>query len=114
MYRQYVVSLNNFITRDFITKVIADKKGEDVFISDACPIADAVIIVTVLSARQMHAIAQEIKKVNRKKTYIEGLDTDWVLIDVGGFLIHLLKPEARVFYHLEDLYNTSNKHFATV
>jgi ribosome-associated protein len=40
-----------------------------------------------------------------KPRRIEGLDTmDWVLMDYGDFVVHVLTAEARAYYELERLW----------
>jgi ribosome silencing factor RsfS/YbeB/iojap len=89
-----------------ILKIINDKKGENIQVGGPFSLTDYTIVATVLSNRQMHAISQEISKEFKKHTYTEGdSQSDWLLIDLAGMsTIHLMKPEARKFYDLEDLF----------
>ena len=72
-------------------------------------IADHMIIASGRSSRQVAAIAQKlaerIKRAGLGLPRLEGLPTaDWVLVDAGGVIVHLFRPEVRSFYNLERMW----------
>src|SRR3546814_766832 len=68
------------------------------------------VIASGLSARPDAAIAeklaQRIKQSAGRPVRVEGLpNADWVLIDAGGVIVHLFRPEVRSFYNLERMWS---------
>ncbi len=78
-------------------------------VNDLTSIADAFIICSGLSNRQVSAIAEfmitELKKQGIKPLSSEGLkDGHWVLIDYGHVIVHVFYEPVRSFYDLEGLW----------
>ncbi|MGJ0237155.1 ribosome silencing factor [Novosphingobium fluoreni] len=72
-------------------------------------IADYMVIASGRSSRQVAAIAQKLaerlKHGGHGHARIEGLPAaDWVLVDAGGVVVHLFRPEVRTFYNLERMW----------
>lgn len=72
-------------------------------------IADYMVIASGRSSRQVTAIAQKLaerlKHGGHGNSRIEGLPAaDWVLVDAGGVVVHLFRPEVRSFYNLERMW----------
>jgi ribosome-associated protein len=72
-------------------------------------IADHMVIASGRSSRQVAAIAQKLaerlKQGGHGNPRIEGLPAaDWVLVDAGGVVIHVFRPEVRSFYNLERMW----------
>jgi len=62
------------------------------------------------SNRHVNALADYIiralKEDGHKNLGIEGLEAcDWVLVDVGDVILHIFRPEVRVFYNLEKIWS---------
>lgn len=82
-------------------------------ISDTLGVADAFLIASASSPRQVLAIAEEIEKqlylrCRRKPTSREGLEeAAWVLLDFDDFVVHVMTDESREFYSLEKLWADS-------
>lgn len=69
-------------------------------------ICDDMILATVDSHRQMRFIANEIHNhFGGKRQYQEDMEEDWVLVDLGSIIIHLMMPKARVAIDLESLWS---------
>ena len=50
---------------------------------------------------------EQIKKTGRKPLGLEGMDSgEWVLIDLGDVIVHVMLPDTRAFYDLEKLWTT--------
>ena len=90
-----------------------DKKGIDPIIldvSDSVVITDAFVITSATNRRQVLALAEAVEEAvkaagERGPVAVEGLkDGSWVLLDFGGFVVHLFLDEARAFYSLERLW----------
>lgn len=90
-----------------------EKLGTDsraFFVGDAIAITDWFAVTSGNNGRQVRAIVDEIeeqigRKGGPKPRRIEGKDTlSWVLMDYGGFVVHVFDAESREFYDLERLW----------
>ena len=76
-------------------------------------IADYIIIASANSSKQAKALADNIKdkmqKINIPLIGIEGESgSEWVLVDLGDIIIHIMTPTIRVHYNLEELWVSNN------
>lgn len=81
-------------------------------VSNLLGITDAMLVVSASNERQVLAVSEEIEKDlylkddKRKALSREGLElAQWILLDFGDFVIHIMHEEAREFYRLERLWN---------
>jgi ribosome-associated protein len=93
------------------------KKAEDIVLLDVrelTTIADAFLICSGRSHRQVTAIAEHILR-DLKKKGIRPLSTDglqeghWVLLDYGHMIIHVFYDSVRRFYDLEGLWSDAKR-----
>ena len=92
---------------------LEDDKAEDAVVIDLdgkTTIADAMIVASGRSARQIGAMADhllvKLKAAGLNTVQIEGRSqSDWVLIDAGDVVVHLFRPEVRAFYELEKMWS---------
>jgi len=91
-----------------------DKLGRDTVIidvGDVISVTDFFVISSAPTSRQVRAIAEEIEEQltildGPKPLRVEGRnDNRWVLMDFGGFVVHVLDDEYRAFYDLERLWS---------
>jgi ribosome-associated protein len=88
------------------------KKGIDIKVYDVSEhirIADYFVLVTGLSRPHVKAITNEIharfKELGERHAKPEGADLGWwVLLDFVDVVVHVLQPEARAYYALDQLY----------
>ncbi|KFI45175.1 ribosome silencing factor [Bifidobacterium biavatii] len=80
-------------------------------VSDLLGITDLMLVATAANERQVLAVAQEVEKDlylkcdKRDPRSREGLEeAQWVLIDYGDFIVHVMHEEARAFYRLDRLW----------
>lgn len=104
---------NNILSKDLIINILSENKAIDIinFAIKDSSIADNIIIASGTSNRHVRALSEylltALKKQGYKNILVEGLeDSNWVLIDVGDEIIHLLINETREFYKLEELFET--------
>jgi len=105
-----------------IIAAIQEKKGEHIVSLDLRKINEAVadffIICEAGSQPQIRAIAdniqhQVLEKCEEKPFHHEGSHTaQWVLIDYVNVVVHVMHPESRKFYRLEEMWSdaTSLEH----
>jgi len=94
------------------TAALEDIKAREVEIFDVAHLTtmfDRVIIASADSARQLKALAshvqEEAKAVGGHVYGVEGEDGgDWVLIDLGDIVVHIMQPAVRTHYNLEELW----------
>ncbi|MET1754077.1 ribosome silencing factor [Novosphingobium sp. RD2P27] len=95
-----------------VLQSLDDDQAQDVVTIDLegkSSIADHMVIASGRSSRQVAAIAQKLaerlKHAGHGNPRIEGLPAaDWVLVDAGGVVVHLFRPEVRTFYNLERMW----------
>lgn len=80
-------------------------------VSEPLAITDIMLIASASNERQVLAIAEEIEKDlylkddRRQPRSRDGLaEGQWVLLDYGDFLIHVMHEESRDFYGIERLW----------
>ena len=91
-----------------------DLKAEDVVTLDVrglTSVTDFMVVGTGNSNRHVKSLATnvsvELKKHGCKPLGIEGGQVaDWMLVDAGDVVVHVMSPEARDFYDLERLWST--------
>jgi ribosome-associated protein len=108
------VSRNSKFFKGIITS-IKEKKGEHIISLDLRKIPEAVadffIICEASSTTQVKAIADFIEynvtKICGEVPYKhEGKTTSqWILIDYISIVVHVMHPEQRKFYNLEDMWS---------
>lgn len=92
---------------------LQDLKAEDVAVLDVrdkTTVTDWVIIATGSSSRHVKSVANnvvtEAKKAGRSALGIEGEDDgEWVLVDLGDVIVHVMQAQVREFYDLESLWS---------
>jgi ribosome-associated protein len=91
---------------------LEDRKGRDIVTLDVgqvTDIADFMVIVSGTSSRHGKSLVDEViaraKKAGNAPLGVEGREThEWVLVDLGDVLVHVMQLEAREFYDLERLW----------
>lgn len=102
-----------------IIKAIQEKKGENIVSLDLRKIHEAVsdffIICEASNPQQVRAIAEfveeEVKKNCGEAAYKhEGYQAlQWVLIDYVNIVVHVMLPEPRKFYQLEEMWSDAER-----
>ncbi len=90
-----------------------EDKAEDIVTVDLrgrSSLCDAIVIASGRSQRHVAAIAEhltrKLKEAGYGAAHIEGLTQgDWVLIDTGDFIVHIFRPEVRLYYDLEGMWS---------
>ena len=91
----------------------SDKLAQDTdafFVGGILGITDWFVVTAGSNPRQVKAIVDGIEEQltvagGPKPLRVEGLDTlSWVLMDYGGFVVHVFSTDARDYYDLERLW----------
>jgi ribosome-associated protein len=105
--------MNSKAVIDMVVKALDDMKGVDLTVIDIVgksSIADAMIVVTGTSQRHVRSLAESVrlsaKEANHPPLGVEGDDTsEWILVDLGDVIVHVMTEEKREFYSLEKLWS---------
>lgn len=100
-----------------IVQSMEDIKSVDVIVLDVSnitSITDQMIITSGTSSQHVKAIANKVmedtKKTGFKVIGIEGMDQgQWVLIDFGDAIAHIMHPDSRNYYQLEKLWSVETR-----
>ena len=93
-------------------KTLEDSKARDLVsidVKEHSSIADNMVICTGTSNRHVVAIAQrlsdELYKIGLKNIRMSGEQNgEWVIVDTGSVMVHIMQQEVRERYELDDLY----------
>ena len=100
-----------------IVTALEDVKGKDIAVLNTTKLTamfDRVIIATGDSNRQVKALAKsvhdKIREAGGTVIGIEGEDAgEWVLVDLGDIVVHVMQPAVRAYYNLEELWKVVPK-----
>jgi ribosome-associated protein len=75
-------------------------------------IADSIVIASGTSQRHVQSLAdnvlQRAREAGIRPLGVEGEQAgDWVLVDLGDVIVHVMRPEVRDFYNLEKLWDVA-------
>ncbi len=98
--------------KDTIIASLEDLKAVDITalsVAGATSVTDWMVIASGTSNRHVKALADNVevdaKKQGFKSIGSEGNDTsEWVLVDFGDVIVHVMLPATRAFYDLESLW----------
>ena len=101
---------------DKLTKIsvsaLEDIKARDILVLDVrklTAIVDTLVIASAESARQAKALAHHVrdklKEAGADIVGVEGEESgEWVLVDAGDVVVHVMQPAVRSYYNLEELW----------
>ncbi|MCR6651632.1 MAG: ribosome silencing factor [Cellvibrionaceae bacterium] len=103
-----------------ITEALEDLKGQKIVelnVTQLTDVMDHLIIVNGTSNRHVKSLAnnviEELKTAGYKPIGVEGLDVgEWVLVDYGDTVVHVMLQATRDFYELEKLWSKVPAHRA--
>jgi ribosome-associated protein len=102
--------------RKSVIDALEELKAKDVREIDVrgkTSIADLLVIASGTSARHVKSIADEVVKFAKKTGVmplgVEGeQEAEWVLVDLGDVIVHVMLPRIREFYGLERLWTVGD------
>jgi ribosome-associated protein len=91
---------------------LEDIKARDIAVLDTAPLTslfERVIIASSDSARQTRSLARSVHdKAAELGLHIIGMEgeegAEWILVDLGDIVVHVMQPAARQYYNLEELW----------
>ena len=98
-----------------VVAALEDIKARDIEVIDTSkltPLFDRIVIASAESGRQTRALAQnvhdKVKEAGGEVISAEGEDTgEWVLVDCGDIVVHIMQAPIRAYYNLEELWDPS-------
>ena len=95
-----------------VIEALEDVKARDIEAFNVTHLSsefDRVIIATGESARQVKALARSVqdrmREMGQKPVGVEGeQEGEWVLVDLGDIVVHVMHPTSRAYYNLEELW----------
>ena len=95
-----------------LSQVLDDLKAQDIDtyrVEQITSWFDAMIIASATSKRHAQALAENTMASLRDRGLraygVEGMDTgEWILLDYGSVVVHIMLAEARALYRLEQLW----------
>lgn len=102
---------------DLVIKTLDDMQGIDILTLDVNQLttfADYMIICTGRSTRHVKAMADTLiikaKEHQISSIHMEGgQNSEWILVDLGDIIVHVMLSETRRFYNLEELWDLSQQ-----
>lgn len=96
---------------------LEDVKARDIVVFNVrkmTALFDKVIIASGDSNRQLRALAnnvcEEVKKAGGRVVSTEGEQAgEWVLVDLGAVIVHVMQPAIRQYYNLEEIWGTTQR-----
>ncbi|MCA3237290.1 MAG: ribosome silencing factor [Curvibacter sp.] len=94
---------------------LEDVKAQDIQVFNTeklSPLFERVVVASGASNRQTKALAASVRDAVRdagfSKPRMEGEDNgEWIIVDCGQAVVHIMQPAIRQYYHLEDLWGES-------
>jgi ribosome-associated protein len=96
-----------------VVAALEDVKGLDIVCLDVrglTDVTDTLVVASGNTTRQVKALAENViercRILGLRPIGVEGMDTaEWVLVDLGDLVLHVMLPTTRAFYELEKLWS---------
>ena len=103
--------------RSLVLAALDDLKARDVReidVRDKSSVTDLLVVASGTSSRHVKSIADEVVKKAKKAGLppigVEGQrEAEWVLVDLGDIIVHVMLPRTREFYGLERLWTVGDQ-----
>lgn len=97
-----------------VVDALEDVKGRDILVFNVAqlsPFFERVVIASGDSSRQLKALADSVRRklaaLGERVVGIEGeAGGEWVLVDLGDIVVHVMQPAIRSYYNLEELWGS--------
>lgn len=100
-----------------IVAALEDVKALDIQVIDTSklsPLFERMVVASAQSTRQTKALADNVEKKLKELDEVplstEGESSgEWILVDFGEVLVHIMQPAVRAYYNLEELWGVQPK-----
>lgn len=101
---------------EVLVNALEDLKADNIKVLDVSnltSVTDIMIIATGRSNRQVRALAEKLVETAKENKLpplgMEGQQQgEWILVDLGDIIVHVMQPAARDYYQLEKLWDVDN------
>lgn len=101
-----------------IVDALEDVKAQDIKVFNTTHLTglfDRVIIASGTSNRQTRGLASSVedkaREIGLQVIATEGEETgEWVLVDIGDIVVHIMQPAIRTYYNLEEIWGDKPVH----
>ncbi|MFV0371513.1 MAG: ribosome silencing factor [Azonexus sp.] len=98
-----------------VVDALEDIKGKQIEVIDThklTPLFERMVIATGDSNRQVkslaHNVQEKVRAAGGEVISVEGENGgEWVLVDLGDMIVHVMQPSARAYYNLEELWQAT-------
>lgn len=98
--------------KTLVTDALEDLKAQDIAVLDVSrltSVTDLMVVASGTSSRHVAALAENVVQAAKEQGIaplgVEGESgADWVLVDLGNLVVHVMLPETRQLYDLERLW----------
>ena len=98
--------------RDAAVTALEDIKARDIEVLDVRELTslfDWVIVASADSSRQTRALAHHVqdqaRQIGARAAALEGESSgEWILVDLGSVVVHVMQPATREYYNLSELW----------
>ena len=105
--------LTTLAAKKLVISALEDIKAHDIVAIDVRKLTsmfDWIVVASADSARQTKALARnvrdDLKEAGAVIVGVEGEESgDWVLVDAGDIVAHVMQPAVREYYNLEELWS---------
>lgn len=105
--------------QSIVIDALEDVKAQDIRVFDTSlqtSLFDRVAVASGTSNRQTKALASSVREKVKEKggnvLSVEGEDTgEWVLVDLGDMIVHIMQPAIRDYYRLEEIWGEKEVKF---
>ena len=103
------------VMKQAVVDALEDIKGYEITVMDVrklTSMATYMIIANASSTRQAKALADNVReKLKGLGADVQGVEGDkegeWVLVDLGEIIVHIMLPATRAYYNLEQLWGAA-------
>ena len=109
------------VKQRLVVDALEDVKGYDIVVFNTAKLPtmfERVVIASGTSNTQVKALADRVReKVNEAGGRVYGVEGEksgeWVLVDLGEIVVHIMHPTVRSFYNLEEIWGGKNVRLKT-
>lgn len=105
--------MNSEQLSELVVDALEEVKGKDIVrldVRDLTSVTDFMVVASGTSNRHVKALADAVEEKSKAAGHrplgVEGEEgSEWILLDLGDTLVHVMLPRVRRFYNLEKLWS---------